>query len=199
MRVNVWIVYANPALLTNRMKTNHSGKTQNDTSSRNIKAYAQKSIDLEFMVWHRRALRSDAVKTLSETIVQLIEDAEHKEKYATQMTNVKAGFTGVIRQEVTLKGGCHPSSKTPRFLSDANLSPAAELPRSNALTSIHATIRAKVTDHQGTRGFTLSQVLPVTGLDSPIPCGDFVRRNVSWRSGYQHHGVIHVLRQRQNR
>ena len=46
----------------------------------------KKSIDLEFMpsgsVWP--GLLSGAGKTLSETVVQLIEDAEHKEKYATQ-------------------------------------------------------------------------------------------------------------------
>ncbi|EHO7567876.1 Ter macrodomain-binding protein MatP, partial [Salmonella enterica subsp. enterica serovar Thompson] len=35
-------------------------------------------------------------KTLSETIVQLIEDAEHKEKYATQMTALKQDLQALL-------------------------------------------------------------------------------------------------------
>ena len=47
----------------------------------------KKSIDLEFIVWQRLAgLAQCRGKTLSETIVQLIEDAENKEKYANKMS-----------------------------------------------------------------------------------------------------------------
>ncbi len=48
---------------------------------RNTSIRAKKSIDLEFIVWQRLAgLAQRRGKTLSETIVQLIEDAENKER-----------------------------------------------------------------------------------------------------------------------
>ncbi|EDP9031962.1 putative dehydrogenase [Salmonella enterica subsp. enterica serovar Alachua str. R6-377] len=49
------------------------------------------------MVWQRLAgLAQRRGKTLSETIVQLIEDAEHKEKYATQMTTLKQDLQALL-------------------------------------------------------------------------------------------------------
>jgi macrodomain Ter protein organizer (MatP/YcbG family) len=48
----------------------------------------KKSIDLEYLVWQRLAgLAHRRGCTLSETIVQLIEDAERKEQYANQMSS----------------------------------------------------------------------------------------------------------------
>lgn len=50
----------------------------------------KKSIDLEFLVWQRLAgLSQRRSLTLSETIVQLIEDAERKEQYASQMSMLR--------------------------------------------------------------------------------------------------------------
>ncbi|MOA45305.1 Macrodomain Ter protein [compost metagenome] len=57
----------------------------------------KKSIDLEFMVWQRLAgLAQRRGKTLSETVVQLIEDAEHKEKYANQMSTLKNDLQAML-------------------------------------------------------------------------------------------------------
>ena len=53
----------------------------------NISIRVKKSIDLTFKVWQRlSALSQRRGLTLSETIVQLIEDAERKEQYALKST-----------------------------------------------------------------------------------------------------------------
>ena len=60
----------------------------------------KKSIDLEFMVWQRLAgLAQRRGKTLSETIVQLIEDAEHKEKYANKMSTLKQDLQALLGKD----------------------------------------------------------------------------------------------------
>ncbi len=52
--------------------------------------HEKSTIDLEYLVWQRLAgLAQRREITLSETIVQLIEDAERKEKYASQMSSLK--------------------------------------------------------------------------------------------------------------
>lgn len=57
----------------------------------------KKSIDLEYLVWQRLAgLAHRREITLSETIVQLIEDAERKEKYASQMDSLKQGLESIL-------------------------------------------------------------------------------------------------------
>lgn len=49
------------------------------------------------MVWQRLAgLAQRRGKTLSETVVQLIEDAEHKEKYANQMSTLKNDLQAML-------------------------------------------------------------------------------------------------------
>ena len=60
----------------------------------------KKSIDLEFIVWQRLAgLAQRRGKTLSETIVQLIEDAENKEKYANKMSSLKQDLQALLGKE----------------------------------------------------------------------------------------------------
>nr|WP_314266852.1 macrodomain Ter protein MatP [uncultured Moellerella sp.] len=57
----------------------------------------KKSIDLNFSVWQRLsdlAIRRN--KTLSETVVQLIEDAEHKEKYENKMSSLKHDLQEIL-------------------------------------------------------------------------------------------------------
>lgn len=50
----------------------------------------KKSIDLEFFVWQRLAnLAKRRHATLSETIIQLLEDGEKKEHYADKMSSLK--------------------------------------------------------------------------------------------------------------
>ena len=96
VQVNGWIEkHISPALL-NRMK-----QTSRARRKRHFNAEHQhtrkKSIDLEFMVWQRLAgLAQRRGKTLSETVVQLIEDAEHKEKYASQMSTLKNDLQALL-------------------------------------------------------------------------------------------------------
>ncbi|HAB23848.1 MAG TPA: macrodomain Ter protein MatP [Pantoea sp.] len=62
----------------------------------------KKSIDLEYLVWQRLAgLAQRRGCTLSETIVQLIEDAERKEKYATQMSSLKQDLQAILGKSET--------------------------------------------------------------------------------------------------
>ena len=57
----------------------------------------KKSIDLEYLVWQRLAgLAQRRHSTLSETIVQLIEDAERKEQYASQMSSLKQDLQAIL-------------------------------------------------------------------------------------------------------
>ncbi|CNG12130.1 putative dehydrogenase [Yersinia pseudotuberculosis] len=61
----------------------------------------KKSIDLEFLVWQRLAvLARRRGNTLSDTVVQLIEDAERKEKYASQMSSLKQDLKDILDKEV---------------------------------------------------------------------------------------------------
>lgn len=58
----------------------------------------KKSIDLEYLVWKRlAALAQRRQCTLSETIIQLIEDAECKEQYASQMSVLKQDLQSLLR------------------------------------------------------------------------------------------------------
>lgn len=60
----------------------------------------KKSIDLEFIVWQRLAgLAQRRGLTLSETIVQLIEDAERKERYASQMSTLKQDLKALLSDD----------------------------------------------------------------------------------------------------
>lgn len=60
----------------------------------------KKSIDLEYLVWQRLAgLAQRRGSTLSETIVQLIEDAERKEQYANQMSSLKQDLQAMLGKE----------------------------------------------------------------------------------------------------
>ncbi|MDR2227774.1 MULTISPECIES: macrodomain Ter protein MatP [Providencia] len=57
----------------------------------------KKSIDLNFSVWQRLSnLAVKRNKTLSETIIQLIEDAEHKDKYENQMSTLKHDLQAIL-------------------------------------------------------------------------------------------------------
>ena len=91
-----WIAkHINPALL-NRMKQTIRARRKRHFNAEHQHT-RKKSIDLEFVVWQRLAgLAQRRGKTLSETIVQLIEDAEHKEKYANQMSTLKNDLQALL-------------------------------------------------------------------------------------------------------
>ena len=86
--VNGWIdKHMNPELV-NRMKQTIRARRKRHFNAEHQHT-RKKSIDLEFIVWQRLAgLAQRRGKTLSETIVQLIEDAENKEKYATKVSSI---------------------------------------------------------------------------------------------------------------
>jgi len=94
--VSSWIEqHLNPSLV-NRMKQTIRARRKRHFNAE-YQHTRKKSIDLEFVVWQRLAgLAQRRGKTLSETIVQLIEDAEHKEKYASQMSTLKEDLQAML-------------------------------------------------------------------------------------------------------
>ncbi|KNC88468.1 macrodomain Ter protein MatP [Trabulsiella odontotermitis] len=97
--VNEWILtHMNPAL-ANRMKQTIRARRKRHFNAEHQHT-RKKSIDLEFIVWQRLAgLAQRRGKTLSETIVQLIEDAENKEKYASKMSSLKQDLQALLGKE----------------------------------------------------------------------------------------------------
>lgn len=94
--VLTWIAqHINPAL-ENRMKQTIRARRKRHFNAEHQHT-RKKSIDLEYLVWQRLAgLAQRRNSTLSETIVQLIEDAERKEKYATQMSSLKQDLQAIL-------------------------------------------------------------------------------------------------------
>ena len=97
--VNGWIdKHMNPELV-NRMKQTIRARRKRHFNAEHQHT-RKKSIDLEFIVWQRLAgLAQRRGKTLSETIVQLIEDAENKEKYANKMSSLKHDLQALLGKE----------------------------------------------------------------------------------------------------
>ncbi|MEI2265101.1 macrodomain Ter protein MatP [Erwinia sp. CGal63] len=94
--VTTWIArHINPTL-ENRMKQSIRARRKRHFNAEHQHT-RKKSIDLEYLVWQRlAALAQRRQVTLSETIVQLIEDAEHKEKYASQMSLLKQDLQAIL-------------------------------------------------------------------------------------------------------
>ncbi|CDL82671.1 macrodomain Ter protein MatP [Xenorhabdus szentirmaii] len=98
IKVLKWIsLHMNPDL-SNRMK-----QTIRARRKRHFNAEQQhsrkKSIDLDFHVWQRLSnLSQRRGNTLSETITQLLEDAEYREKYAHQMSSLKQDLEEILRK-----------------------------------------------------------------------------------------------------
>ncbi|WP_114195543.1 macrodomain Ter protein MatP [Edaphovirga cremea] len=101
VKVMVWIEnHMNPAL-ENRMKQTIRARRKRHFNSEHQHT-RKKSIDLEFLVWQRLAgLARRRGATLSETIVQLIEDAERKEKYDSQMSSLKQDLKEILGKNKT--------------------------------------------------------------------------------------------------
>ena len=97
--VNDWITqHINPQLV-NRMKQTIRARRKRHFNAEHQHT-RKKSIDLEFVVWQRLAgLAQRRGKTLSETVVQLIEDAENKEKYVTKMSSLKQDLEAMLGKE----------------------------------------------------------------------------------------------------
>ena len=97
--VNGWSdKHMNPELV-NRMKQTIRARRKRHFNAEHQHT-RKKSIDLEIIVWQRLAgLAQRRGKTLSETIVQLIEDAENKEKYANKMSSLKQDLQALLGKE----------------------------------------------------------------------------------------------------
>ena len=94
-----WIeLHMNPAL-ENRMKQTIRARRKRHFNAEHQHT-RKKSIDLEYLVWQRLAgLALRRNKTLSETIVQLIEDAERKEKVETKISTLKQDLQAMLNKE----------------------------------------------------------------------------------------------------
>lgn len=88
-KLREWMVnHINPALL-NRMNQTIRARRKRHFNAEHQHT-RKKSIDLEFLVWQRLSqLSQRRGKTLSEMIVQLLEDAERKEQYADRISVLK--------------------------------------------------------------------------------------------------------------
>ncbi|RKS87690.1 hypothetical protein DES39_0931 [Orbus hercynius] len=94
--IHDWIKqHLNPEL-ENRMKQTIRARRKRhfNAESQNTR---KKSIDLEFLVWQRLAnLAKRRNATLSEVIIQLIEDAEQKEQYANKVSTIKDDLMSLL-------------------------------------------------------------------------------------------------------
>ncbi|HEJ6942842.1 TPA: macrodomain Ter protein MatP [Serratia marcescens] len=99
VKVLAWITaHMNPEL-DNRMKQTIRARRKRHFNAEHQHT-RKKSIDLEFLVWQRlAALARRRGVTLSETVVQLIEDAERKEKYANQMSSLKEDLKAILGKD----------------------------------------------------------------------------------------------------
>ncbi|CAI6160470.1 Dehydrogenase [Escherichia coli] len=94
-----WIDQTYESRTVNRMKQTIRARRKRHFNAEHQHT-RKKSIDLEFIVWQRLAgLAQRRGKTLSETIVQLIEDAENKEKYANKMSSLKQDLQALLGKE----------------------------------------------------------------------------------------------------
>ncbi|ATO33697.1 Macrodomain Ter protein [Dickeya dianthicola] len=93
-----WIAQCMNPALENRMKQTIRARRKRHFNAEHQHT-RKKSIDLDYLVWQRlAALAQRRGVTLSETIVQLIEDAEHKEKYASQISLLRHDLQAMLNQ-----------------------------------------------------------------------------------------------------
>lgn len=97
--VQDWIeLHMNPEL-ENRMKQTIRARRKRHFNAEHQHT-RKKSIDLEYLVWQRLAgLAQRRNKTLSETVVQLIEDAEHKEKVESKISTLRQDLQAMLSQK----------------------------------------------------------------------------------------------------
>ncbi|EMY3530755.1 Ter macrodomain-binding protein MatP [Yersinia ruckeri] len=99
VKVLEWIDTHMNTNLANRMKQTIRARRKRHFNAEHQHT-RKKSIDLEFLVWQRlAALARRRGNTLSETVVQLIEDAERKEQYANQMSSLKHDLQAILGNE----------------------------------------------------------------------------------------------------
>ncbi len=96
VKVLKWIsLHMNPDL-SNRMKQTVRARRKRHFNAEHQHS-RKKSIDLDFHVWQRlSALSRRRSNTLSETIIQLLEDAEYREKYTHQISSLKQDLEAIL-------------------------------------------------------------------------------------------------------
>ena len=100
VKVLEWIETHMNMQLANRMKQTIRARRKRHFNAEHQHT-RKKSIDLEFLVWQRlAALARRRGITLSETVVQLIEDAERKEKYESKMSSLKQDLQDILGKEI---------------------------------------------------------------------------------------------------
>ncbi|MCP9268410.1 macrodomain Ter protein MatP [Xenorhabdus sp. XENO-1] len=96
VKVLKWISRHMNSDLSNRMKQTIRARRKRHFNAEHQHS-RKKSIDLDFQVWQRlSALSRRRDNTLSETIVQLLEDAEYREKYTHQMSSLKQDLEAIL-------------------------------------------------------------------------------------------------------
>jgi len=96
IKVLEWIDNNMNSALDNRLKQTIRARRKRHFNAEHQHT-RKKSIDLEFLVWQRLAsLAQRRGATLSDTIIQLLEDAERKEKYASQMSTLKQDLLQIL-------------------------------------------------------------------------------------------------------
>lgn len=99
VKVADWIVNNMNQALENRLKQTIRARRKRHFNAEHQHT-RKKSIDLEFLVWQRLAgLAQRRGATLSDTIIQLLEDAERKEKYANQMSSLKEDLQQILGKQ----------------------------------------------------------------------------------------------------
>lgn len=97
--VQGWIEHHMNPGLENRMKQTIRARRKRHFNAEHQHT-RKKSIDLEYLVWQRLAgLAQRRNITLSETIVQLIEDAERKEKAEEKISVLRHNLQAMLQKE----------------------------------------------------------------------------------------------------
>lgn len=95
-KVISWIKNHMSPDLSNRMKQTIRARRKRHFNAE-YQHSCKKSIDLDFLVWQRLSILARKQGcTLSEAIVNLIEDAERKELYANQMSTFKQDLQNIL-------------------------------------------------------------------------------------------------------
>lgn len=104
IKVTNWIAnHLNPALV-NRMKQTIRARRKRHFNAEHQNT-RKKSIDLEFLVWQRLAnLAKRRGMTLSDVIIQLIDDAEQKDQYANKVSTIKDDLISLLANNKDKKG-----------------------------------------------------------------------------------------------
>lgn len=94
--ITQWIVQHMHPALENRLKQTIRARRKRHFNAEQLST-RKKSIDIEYPVWSRLAALSQRRGcTLSETIIQLIGDAERKEEYVSQIYTIRHDIESIL-------------------------------------------------------------------------------------------------------